>query len=58
MAILLCKSDLENTTNTTITYPLIDRIDEKIDEFRKEVNKVIRIQAKKSWIKRTQRRKR
>ena len=55
MAILLCKSDLENTT---IAYPLIDRIDEKIDEFRKEVNKAIRIQAKKSWIKRIQRRKR
>ena len=52
--ILYNKSDLENTT---ITYPSIDRIDEKIDELKKEINKAIQIQAKKSWIKRIQRRK-
>ena len=55
MAILLCNSNLENTITT---YPLINDINEKIDELKKEVNKTIRIQAKKSWIKCIQRRKR
>lgn len=57
MAIILCNSDLEKEKKIT-TISLIDRIDEKIDEFKKEVNKIARIQAKKSWIKRTRRRKR
>ena len=55
MAIILCNSDLEQKI---ITYPVIDRIDEKIDEFKKEVNKIIRVQNKKSWIRRIRRRKR